>query len=449
MTQNKTFDKDRLIFRIFMGLKFINNGKGKNNLIFMTLFAGISGGLAILIVVIGVMNGFQDSYISRRIEIGSYHADIIVNTDKYSDQHEDTKIKNYDEIVETIYKNVPEVKSCTPYADREVILLFTNGFDTDKQPVKLRAVKWEELSKDTKFMEYFKITDGELNLAGNGILLGEELAWKEMGLARNGSEIYLTPDISLKSISAEGVPFQIRGSFKTESYDYDRYWVFIGFDGFKALTGIDAADGVGIKFKNSKLHKAGIEKIRRILGDKFIVRDSETINKAYFSALKLEKTMITLLFAAIFIVVGINIFGALKLTILEKRDSILILKAIGLTPSDIEAVFLMESFILAVGGSVTGTLIGVFISHNILNIFGIFEFIINTILYISHPEFAFTPIKLYDTTIYYQTDFLIKFYPIELILTNIGIVTLTLLSAVIPVTRASRIRPDEISKRVG
>ena len=174
------------------------------------------------------------------------------------------------------------------------------------------------------------------------------------------------------------------------------------------------------------------------------IKTAEETNSAYFAALRLEKMMIMFLFVIIFLMVATNIFGTLRLTILEKKKKILILKALGTTPHDIEHIFLVESFILAFGGATAGMLVGIFISHNILNIFAVVEFIINSALQIAIPAEIFRPIVIYDTSIYYQTDFLVKFGFSELAVMYFSIVMLTLLSAYIPVAKAARLRPNKI-----
>lgn len=424
------------MFKLYMGSRFIRNHSGKSNLIFKTLFAGIAGGLAVLIVVIGVMNGFQNNYITRRIEIGSYHAEISLKDG----------IANYRQIVSELYKEFPEIEAAVPYSDREVIILFKNPVNSEKQPVKLRALSMNELQKDSKFLEYCKIIRGNFSLAENEILLGEEMGYRYITMAKIGRTVYLTPDVSIANLRNEGVPFQVKGYFNTGSYDYDRYWVFIDLESFHNLTGNYHADAIGLKFHDKVRRKETIEKLKNFMGKDYIIKDAEEINRAYFAALRLEKTMISFLFFIIFIMVGVNIYGALKLTVIEKKESILILKAIGLKPSDIESIFLLESIILAFGAAAAGLISGVFISFNILNIFSVIEYFINGILTIALPPEFFSPVKLYDTSIYYQTDLLVKFYPIELGLSVFAVITITILSALIPVSKASRIRPNEISR---
>lgn len=429
-------------FRMYTGSKLM--GKNSGAPIFAALFAGIAGSFAVLLVVIGVMNGFQDNYITRRVEIASYHASLMPIDNKQGCTYDRT-------IIDELYRQIPEIEAAVPFCDRDIIILFRNKIDSDRQPVKLRAVDPEELRKDSRFNELFNITHGSLDLSQDKIILGEELGWRELSFARINSAVYLTPDISLQTLAGkkekDAGEFRVSGYFNTGSYDYDRYWAFISLSSFFKLTETNQIDNIGLKFKKGVNRRVVTEKIRNLPLLKeygLEIKTAEETNSAYFAALRLEKTMIMFLFVIIFLMVATNIFGTLRLTILEKKEKILILKALGTVPRDIEQIFLFESFILAFGGATVGMLLGIFISHNILNIFAVAEFFINSLLAIAIPTEIFEPIVIYDTSIYYQTDFLVKFGFSELAIMYFSIVLLTLLSAYIPVTKAARLRPNKI-----
>ena len=429
-------------FRIYAGSKLMGNNTGAP--VFAALFAGIAGSFAVLLVVIGVMNGFQDNYITRRIEIASYHATLLSQNNKVGCVYDKA-------ILEELYREIPEIEAAVAFCDRDIIILFRNKINSDRQPVKLRAVDSLELQKDSRFIELFNITHGALDFSDGKVILGEELGWRELSFARLNSSVYLTPDISLQTLTGkkekDAGEFRVSGYFNTGSYDYDRYWAFISLSSFFKLTQTNQIDGIGIKFKKGTNRRNVVENIRNLsLLEKYglEIKTAEETNSAYFAALRLEKMMIMFLFVIIFLMVATNIFGTLRLTILEKKKKILILKALGTTPHDIEHIFLFESLILAFGGATVGMLAGIFISHNILNIFAVVEFIINSALQIAIPAGLFSPIVIYDTSIYYQTDFLVKFGFAELMIMYFSIVLLTLVSAYLPVSKAARLRPNKI-----
>ncbi|MCG8571340.1 MAG: ABC transporter permease [Spirochaetes bacterium] len=444
----KIFNQIQKVFNQFQLHLFISEKyfkarrrSGKRNFIFFSLFAGISGGLAILIVVLGVMNGFQYNHISRRIEIGSYHLTVKKKAFQPFQLNELKMIKK------DLYQQFSEINALIPFVDREVIIHIKKH--AQKQIVKLRAIDSEEIKKDVKFLNFFQITKGELNLSDYHILLGNELG-KRLNL-KNGGTVYVTPDISLRSLKASGVPFHISGMYMTGNYEYDRYGAYISTDSLIPLTGKAEVDYLGIKLNPRVKRNQFVKHIQNYLGDQYQVETAEQINKGYFAALKLEKIMMLFIFFIIFIMAATNTFGALKLTIIQKKHDISVLKAIGLKPEDIKVVFIMDSLFLGFGGSICGLVFGLFIAYNITNIFNIVEFIINScLLYVNYlintffPEFQFKKIVLYNADIYYQSGFLVKMNFYEVISISFLILMMTFFAAYIPVSKAAKVKPNAV-----
>lgn len=445
--ENKITILNKIKFWLQIGLRFFNSkkGTGKFNFIFITLFLGISGGLMVLIVVLGVMNGFQENHITRRIEIGSYHITISKK------DHGSFNIQESKDLKKRLYKKFDEIEAAIPFSDKEVMILLSRGYFSERQILKLRAVDPDEIKKDSRFLKYFHLNFGELELKDYSIILGEEMFYRL--LAKKNSILYINPSISLRGLKNKGIPFTINNVFNTGSYDYDRFWGFISIHSLTPLTGRTEIDSIGIKLKNNNWTNQLLKKIKAALGEEYIFQTAEDINRGYFAALRLEKTMIILLFLMIFMMVATNTFGALKLTILEKKKDISILKAIGSNSVDIEVIFVIESLLLGFAGSFTGVFLGTLISYNINNIFIIIESIANAILnFITFifekmlPGIYFEPVKLYDNSIYYQTGFLIKINFYEIFIICILIICMTTFAAYLPVRKASKLKPVEVIK---
>ncbi|HOJ63877.1 MAG TPA: ABC transporter permease [Spirochaetota bacterium] len=438
---------DSLKFNLYSGLRYITQSakKEKRGFIFFSLFFGVAIGLAVLIVVLSIMNGFQENHISRRIEIGSYHISIFKKNEKF-------KIKEALKLKEILYNNFKEIEAVVPYADREIIFKTTKKFFSgisEVEIIKLRAIDPEEVIKDSRFNKFFTIQNGKFDLSDYSILIGTELSQRISVIVN--MDLYLTPDISLRSAKSEGIPFKIKGLYNTNSYDYDRYWGFISIYSLAAITGNIDIDSIGIKLKDKKLQKRLLLNLKKILGEDYIIEEAEEINKGYFAALKLEKALILFLFIMIFLMVSINTFGALKLTIIEKKIDIAILKALGTTPHDIEIIYLLESIIIGFLGSFFGILIGTFIAYNISNIFNFIELIINVILrYLEYllayaiPGISLGKVVIYDSSIYYQTSFLVKVDYFEITLISFLVITMTIVAGYIPIAKASYLKPNEI-----
>lgn len=437
-----------LKFRFYVGKQYINSKKknGKSNIIFYSLFAGIAGGLTVLIVVLGVMNGFQNNHISRRIEIGTYHA-VIKKGESYF------KLDELPAIKEKLYSEFGHlIEAAVPYADKEIIAFNRGPRNSHTQVIKLRIIDEQEIIKDSRFLTFFQIADGELTLEKGTILIGRELSPRLFTLP--GRHINLTPGINLRSLKHEGIPFKVSGLFETGSYEYDRYWGYISLESLQLIDNRVEIDNIGLKFKKGVKRKQASRLIEEALPEGYRVILAEEINRSYFAALKLEKVMIIFLFCMIFLMAATNIFGALKLTVIEKKSDILILKAIGLTPADIEVIFIIESLLLGFGGSLAGTILGVFVSYNINNIFGVIESVLNWIIRIVIalgqnfvPGFYMHSVKIYDDSIYYQSSFLVKIYLNELIIMSFLITAMTVIAAYIPISKASGMKPNELLRR--
>lgn len=441
---NKKKAIDILKFRLFVANRYMNDKSGnKGSLIFISLFLGLSIGLSVMIVVISIMNGFQDNHISKRIEIGSSQINISKEDNKSFTVSEIKSLK------ETLYGKFNQIESVVPYSDREIIFQVDRNIFQEIQILKLRALDPDEIVKDTRFNKYFQIINGKFQLGEYDILIGGPLS--ERVTVRVGDELLLSPDISLRSYKNRGIPFNIGGIFETGSYDYDRYWGFISIYSLLPLTGKISIDNVGIKLKNRSSQKYLIRDIKALLGDEYRVLSAEEMNKGYFAALKLEKVMIIFLFMIIFIMVSLNTYGALKLSLAEKKKDISILKAIGAGPEDIDMIFTVESVIIGFLGCFSGVVLGFLIGNNISNIFEILESIINlTLAYIEYllefaiPGLSFQPVVIYDTSIYYQTSFVIKIGFFETLSIAFVVLIMTVTSAFIPVFRASKLKPNEI-----
>ncbi|HOF00464.1 MAG TPA: ABC transporter permease [Spirochaetota bacterium] len=435
---------DTLKFRLFVAKRYMNDkSRNRGSLVFISLFLGLSIGLSVMIVVISIMNGFQDNHISKRVEIGSSHINISKKDDKSFTVFEIANMKK------SLYEKFEQIESVVPYSDREIIFQVDRNIFQEIQILKLRALDPDEIAKDSRFNKYFRIVNGKFQLGEYDILIGEPLS--ERVTVRGGDELLLSPDISLRSYKSKGIPFNISGIFETGSYDYDRYWGFISIYSLLPLTGKISIDNVGIKLKNRSAQKYIIRDIKGFLGDDYRVLSAEEMNKGYFAALKLEKVMIIFLFMIIFIMVSLNTYGALKLSLAEKKRDISILKAIGASPEDINMIFTLESVIIGFLGCFFGVVLGFFIGANVSNIFVILEKIINVSLaYIEYllefavPGLSFQPVVIYDTSIYYQTSFVIKIGFFETLSIAFVVLLMTVTSAFIPVFRASKLKPNEI-----
>ncbi|HPK62167.1 MAG TPA: hypothetical protein PK426_06930, partial [Spirochaetota bacterium] len=132
---------DTLKFRLFVAKRYMNDkSRNRGSLVFISLFLGLSIGLSVMIVVISIMNGFQDNHISKRVEIGSSHINISKKDDKSFTVFEIANMKK------SLYEKFEQIESVVPYSDREIIFQVDRNIFQEIQILKLRALDPDEIA---------------------------------------------------------------------------------------------------------------------------------------------------------------------------------------------------------------------------------------------------------------------------------------------------------------
>ncbi len=439
---NNTIKYFKFIFFIQANLFSKKNRELKSKVMFNSIFLGLSLGLAILIVVIGVMNGFQENHISRRIEIGSFHITLQKKIG-YIDEDTIKLLKN------ELYK-YNQITAVTPYIDKQIIVKPYQRAYIESQVLKLRAFDPIEMQKDNTFMRIFQRHEDNFDLGPYSTFIGQELAYK---LYTNINKyIQVTSDISLSSYKSDGTPFKVSNVFNTGSYDFDRYWIFISLESLSIISRLNI-DKIGIKLNNYNEIKNIINELSLKYSSDYDIISAEDTNSGFFNALRIEKALMSFIFIIIFIMISINTIGAVRLSIMTKKTNIAILKALGTSQNDIIFVFILQSIFTGLSASIAGLILGTFLAYNIEFIFKTTEFLINSIL--NFMFFTFEPllvgtnlipssIKIYDNSIYYQTGIPVKLIFKELYYMCFFVFGITVASGLAPVFYTSKLRPNEI-----
>jgi lipoprotein-releasing system permease protein len=237
---------------------------------------------------------------------------------------------------------------------------------------------------------------GSFDLAGmNSILLGTELALR-IG-ARPGDEIslYSLSNIIPAMAGAEtdagegadaGERFIVRGLFRCGFYEYDASWAFINIERALAMEDDESRVSVGVKLKNRYADTAVEQEIKKILvsqtarNETMAVSSWRNYNRAFFGALRTEKVFMFVLLFLIFVVVAVNIFQSQRRLVLEKRDEIGLLRAIGATDRAVRGIFLCNGFIIGLTGALAGMAPALLITLNINFFFGLLETAVNGLI---------------------------------------------------------------------
>lgn len=291
---------------------------------------GIIIGVMALVVVIGVMAGFDKEL-----------HDKIIGTTSHVIIEKDSGILDYDTVVKKI-SSLKDVSGASAYVSGQ-LFLSTNDRIIG---VALRGVNIENEVKTSKIKDY--ITQGDFNLSSNDLLIGSEIA-RELNL-QVGDKIMLYSPLNKTSD-----PYNIKGIFRSGMYQYDVSLVFIGLNKAQELLGYGKiASGISVKLKNIYDAPAKKNEISKLLGRGFVIRSWQEVNRNYFAALKLEKITMFIILTLIVLVACFNIVSTLIVLVVDKTKDIGVLKSLGATKKSIARIFTLQGFLVGFIGITVG-----------------------------------------------------------------------------------------------
>jgi lipoprotein-releasing system permease protein len=316
--------------------------------------AGIAVGVAALIVVLGVMNGFQLGYIDTILEVSSYHVRI--------DLPPQTAAR--DALTRKILSE-RGVTSAVGFAETQVLVGSNDGRSL---PMKLRALPPSAWTGDRSFTAALGLPP-EGPRGGEGLVIGSELA-RYLNVAV-GDQVTV---MGITSSKEEGVTthvakLPVSAVYHSGFYDFDSGLGFIGQDDPWSVfpKKEDLQLTLGIKLANRDQDAAVIARLARegIMG----AQGWRDYNRAFFGALRTEKTVMMLLVGLIFVVVGVNIYQSMRRSVHERMEEIALLKSFGGRVEDIRSIFLADGLIIGLTGALAGLVAGLLIASNINGIF--------------------------------------------------------------------------------
>lgn len=297
---------------------------------------GITIGITVLMVSIGIANGLDKNMISSILSMGSHVSvpDI---------ERED----NYKNLAEKLEK-IDGVKGVIPKVSTQGIIKYTGIYGTHVSGVKVDGLDFEKAEKGLELKN--KIVYGEMNSKKkNTILIGKEL-FNQLG-AEIGDKI------TLVSPENQELPLVIGGVFESGYYDYDVNMVIIPLATAQYLLYLDESDVTSLEVTLFNPYKAEevADKIFNKYG--FLSRTWGDQNRNLLSALALEKTVMIVVFSLIVVIAGFVVWVIMNMLVREKIKDIGIMRAMGFPKKTIMRIFLFEGMTLGGIGIVIGTVL--------------------------------------------------------------------------------------------
>jgi lipoprotein-releasing system permease protein len=379
-------------------------------------FTGIALGVAILIIVMSVMNGFRTELINK---ILGFNAHIIV--------------KPYDKII-----NKEDLNNLNLLQEDILRTAFTFGGQgilinrENTTGVLVRSYVQNEIDK----IDLIKngIVDGSLNLFNkNTVSIGKELAISLNLIV--GDQITLMSTANLQTPFGN-LPLQdkfiISSVFSTGFVEFDQNVIFIPFENANSLFELSDLD-IDLEIFLNKPDKVQLikEKVQKIFSDHYVYSWAD-LNKSFFGALKIERNVMFIILTLIIIVAAFNIISGLTILVKNKTKEIAILRTLGISKNSIAKVFFLTGFTIGLLATITGVIIGILFSYYIEEIRVLITYVFN--------------ISLFPEEIYFLSQM-----PSEINLGYIFIISffsllITFLATIFPSLSAARLDPIKALK---
>ena len=348
----------------WIGLRYLRAKKRNGFMSFITMvsIAGIALGVTALIVVLSVMNGFQKEIRGQLLNVAP-HAEIgyIDNTD--------TDWRNLRKFTE----NQKGILATAPYVSDQALLANAG----EVRGVQIRGIL---PSEERKVVEYGdKMPSGKFEDLIPGqfdIILGVGLA-EALGVEVGNKVTVITPE---GNVTPAGVvprlkQFNVVGLVKTGVYEVDNSLAMTHIQDARVLYRLDKeVAGLRLKLADPQNAPALMAKlIPEAQRDTVWVRDWTFSNRSYFEAVELEKRMMFIILTLIIAVAAFNLVSSLVMAVTEKQADIAILRTLGLSPSGVMKIFMVQGAFSGFFGTLIGVVCGVLLGWNVGRIVAFFE----------------------------------------------------------------------------
>lgn len=402
---------------LFIGLRYVRarTQRGLVSFISLASLSGIGLGVAALIVILSVMNGFESELRTRLLSIGA-HASLSDPSDGLIDWPG----------LATRIAARPGVDAAAPFTSLEGMLASSNA---NLSPAVIRGIVPEEEAAVSQLEQLVTVGSlGDLRPGAQRIILGRFLAAR-LGVGVGDQVTLLAPAVQDGRLTPRLAGFVVSGLFQAGIQEHDVGLALIHLDEASRLRGLGARpESLGIRLQDPLAAGQFREAMQRDEpGLKYT--DWTLQNQSYFRAINIEKIMMTVLLMLIVAVAAFNVVASLTMTVTDRHKDIAILRTHGLEAGRVARIFIVQGSILGVAGTAIGVVLGIVLAANVESIVPWLEMTFN--------------FRIMPGDVYYVTEIPSEIHLADLVLVPVLALAVAMGATIYPARRAAAVEPAE------
>jgi len=411
-----------LPYELQIGWRYTRAGRSGRRNRFISFISGVSMlgialGVAALIIVLSVMNGFQKEVRDRMLSVIA-HVEVF--------EPRGAALADWQAIAAQVRQN-PEVLGAAPFVAAQALV----ARGDDMRAAIVRGISPADEATVTPLAAQLRdstlaaLTPGSWN-----IVLGAELA-RALGV-RVGDKVTLVAaggQMTPAGVIPRLKQFTLSGVFEAGHYEYDSGLALIHLDDAARFFRVEGPTGVQLRLKDVQQARSVAAELVGTLPTGLVVRDWTRTNRNWFDAVQIEKRLMFIILTLIVAVAAFNLVSTLVMTVTDKRADIAILRTLGASPRSIMGIFMVQGALAGVIGTLSGVALGLLVAYNVDVIVPAIERALGV---------AFLPGSIYLISRMPSQPLASDIVPIALIS-----LVLAFLATIYPSWRASRVNPAE------
>jgi lipoprotein-releasing system permease protein len=348
----------RFPYELSIGWRYTRAGRATRRNGFISFISGVSMlgialGVAALIIVLSVMNGFQKEVRDRMLGVVS-HIEVFAPGGQ--------ALPDVNLTMQQARAN-PEVVGVAPFIAGQALIArgddmkgaLVRGIDPAREP------EVSDVATGAQSAVLAKLVPGAFD-----VVLGVELA-NSLGVQTGDKVTLVSPggQVTPAGVVPRLKQMTVVGTFDSGHYEYDSSLVFVHWEDAAKLFRLEGPTGIRLKLKDLHQAREVAEQLSHTLSGDLLLRDWTRQNRTWFAAVQVEKRMMFIILTLIVAVAAFNLVSTLVMTVTDKRADIAILRTLGASPASIMGIFVVQGAMVGVLGTLAGLVLGLGVAFNI------------------------------------------------------------------------------------